>query len=342
MINWDFVKAIFRATTPDDRSQLSDLLAEAFDIRSTAGSLLNPAMLAWKYWDARGDWTEPRSYALEREGRLIAHAGIWPMVFHGENPIRGVQMIDWCAAKDCPGVGLSLVQKLAARFDFMYSIGGSDMTSKVLPAFGFVEATQVWTGGRPLRPLRQMLTHQTANWKLAPRLVRNWAWANSPSARGVNGWKTVALRPSDIPADSTLRPGAFFDYILRCPSISYELLGIANEKDIQGHFVIGLLRGQARVAGVWLRNPSEEYWRFAYTLAQQTARRLTGANEIVARGSVGISGQAVTEAGFKIIKQTPVYLLNKNGRLTLPADFQFQLCDDDTAFLDSGRTSYYT
>jgi hypothetical protein len=42
------------------------------------------------------------------------------------------------------------------------------------------------------------------------------------------------------------------------------------------------------------------------------------------------------------MKQTPVYLLNKNGKLTLPDDFQFQMCDDDTAFLDSGQASYNT
>ena len=344
MINWDFVKAIFRATTPQDQIQLSNLLSEAFDIQSAAHSLLNPAMMAWKYWDPRPDWTEPRSYALERDGRLVAHAGIWPIAFPGEPPVRGIQMVDWCAAKDCPGVGLTLVQKLASLFDFMYSIGGSDTTCKVLPAFGFVEATQVWTAARPLRPVRQMLTHQTVNWKLAPRLARNWAWASYPPApaRGVNGWKTVALRPSEIPPGCTPRPGAFFDYILLCPSIKYQLHGVANEQGLQGCFVTGVLRGQARVAGVWLLNPAEENWRRAYLLAQQAARRLSGANEIVARGSVGVSEQAAAEAGFRIMKHTPVYLLNKKGRLTLPEDFQFQLCDDDTAFLDSGQTSYYT
>jgi hypothetical protein len=345
------MKSLFRPTAPTDRIQLSGLLAEAFDTHSDAGSLLNPAMMAWKYWDARDDWTGPRGYVLERDGRIIAHAGIWPVTFPGENPIRGVQMIDWCAAKDSPGVGLTLVQKLASLFDFMYSIGGSDMTCRALPAFGFVEATQVWTAARPLRPLRQMLTHQTVNWKLAPRLVRNWAWANFPATHAVSGWKTGALRPSDIPeglvgdgpeAKCIPRSSAFFEYLLRCPTVSYELHGIANERGLQGYFAIGLLRGQARIAGVWLRNPSEEGWCIAYTLAQQTARQLGAANEVVVRGSVGVSEQAASQTGLRIMKQTPVYLLNKKGKLTLPDDFQFQMCDDDTAFLDSGQASYNT
>jgi len=336
------MKAIFRATAPADRIQLSELLAEAFDVHSAAGSLLNPTVMAWKYWDARDDWDEPRSYALERDGRLIAHAALWPLIFPGEHSIRGIQMIDWCAAKDSPGVGLTLVQKLASLFDFMYSIGGSDMTLKVLPAFGFVETTQVWTAARPLRPLRQMLTHQNVNWKLAPRFGRNLAWANLPAAHHVSGWKTVSLRPTEIPSGYIPRSAAFFEYILRCPVISYQLHGIANEFGLQGFFAIGALRGQARIAGVWLRNPSEENWRVAYILAQQTARQLAGANEVVARGSLAVSAQAAARAGLRILKQTPVYLLNKKEKLQLPDSFQFQLCDDDSAFLDSGETSYYT
>ena len=114
-------------------------------------------------------------------------------------------MIDWCAAKGSPGTGLALVQKLAAMFDFMYSIGGSDQTRKVLPAFGFVEVTKAWTAARPLRPLRQILTHQTVNWKLAPRLARNCLWSKSPAA-DAPGWRTVVITRDHITRTPSTRP----------------------------------------------------------------------------------------------------------------------------------------
>jgi hypothetical protein len=340
------LKSTFRATTPADRAQLSLLLTSAFDDVRPGASLLDPAVMAWKYWAPRGDWTDPRSYVLERDGRLIAHVAIWPITFERVNPMRGVQMLDWCSAKDAPGAGITLVQKLASMFDFIYSIGGSDMTLKVLPAFGFREVTQVWTAARPLRPLRQMLTHQAVNWKLAPRFLRNLVWAKSPPRRPSAGWKTVPLQPSEIPREfhpcCPPRSREFFDYLLRCPSTKFELHGLANEQGLQGCFAIGLLRGQARIAGVWLQNPTEEHWRVAYLFAQQTAGRLKGASEVAARGSVGASGQAAAQAGLRIISQTPVYLLNKKGNFTLPKDFQFQLADDDAAFLDVGEASYLT
>src|SRR5579864_3923939 len=150
------MKSSFRPTCAADLNKLSEFLARSFGIDSNA-PFLSPAVMAWKYWDQRGDWSGPRSYVLEKDGNIVAHAGIWPMTFSSENPICGVQMIDWAAAKESPGSGLSLVQKLAAMFDFVYSIGGSEATRKVLPLFGFVEYRRQWMGACPLQPLRQII-----------------------------------------------------------------------------------------------------------------------------------------------------------------------------------------
>src|SRR5260370_35781510 len=127
------MKSLFRASTPDDSARLTALLAEACDCPPDS-SLFNPALMAWKYWDHREDWTEPRSYVLEKGGRIIAHAGLWPAKFgDGQAASRGAQMSDWAAAKDSPGAGLTLDQKCARMFDLIYSIVGSEATSLVLP-----------------------------------------------------------------------------------------------------------------------------------------------------------------------------------------------------------------
>jgi hypothetical protein len=68
-------------------------------------------MMRWRYWELRGDWSEPRAYVLERDGVITAHVALWPMVYGGA---RGVQMIDWASSPDAPGAGLLLVQKFSA------------------------------------------------------------------------------------------------------------------------------------------------------------------------------------------------------------------------------------
>ena len=344
------MKSSFRPTSVDDAVPLCQFLARVFGIPETAPSLL-PVVMSWKYWDPRPDFAGPRSYILERDGVIVAHTGLWPMTFgSGENAVRGVHMIDWASAKESAGAGLALVQKLAGMFDFIVGIGGSEMTRKVLPAFGFVEYAQVWKGARPLRPVLQIATHQYKNWKLAPRLVRN----TITSMKGDTPhkiWLPKEIKPQDIARDLATGPDnarfaprspEFFEYFLRCPAGPVHLYGIFDGAEIKGHFAICLLRGQARIAGVWLREPTLESYTAAYFMAAGAARCLPGANEIAAVGTKGVSGEGAARAGFQVAEGPWVYLLDKKKKLSLPADFQFQPSDDDEAFLDYGVANYWT
>jgi hypothetical protein len=261
-------------------------------------------------------------------------------------------MIDWGSAKESPGTGLALVQKLAAMFDFIYAIGGSEMTCKVLPALGFVEYKRQWKGARPLRPVRQILSHQTRNWKLAPRLARNSFLAMPKGLNPFKNWKAMEIEPGRISGESYVsradgasfspRPPEFFEYLLRCPSARFSLYGIMAEGELMGHFVTSVLRGQARVAGVWLREPNQETWAAAFFLARHTALGLKETNEVVVFGSGSPSRTGAARAGFRIMPGPAVYMLDKKNRLSLSPNFQFQLADNDFAFLDSGRSSYWT
>jgi hypothetical protein len=344
------MKSSFRPTSPDDLGNVTEFLRRVFNSTPDA-PYLHPSIMAWKYWDRRDDWEGPRAYILERDGAILAHAGLYPLTFEA-GAIRGVQMIDWASSKESPGAGLALLQKLAAMFDFIYSIGGSEMTCKILPTFGFVECAKQWRGARPLRPLQQILTHQHRNWKLAPRLARNlrWAW---PHMRPPEGLVAEEIGPGDISGEFysqssaearfTPRPHGFFEYLLRCPIGKTRLYGIRDARGSKGHFAIGMVRGQARVAGVWLGEPNCEAWRAAFSLAQQTAMRLDGAYEFAAAGTEGASRQGAIESGLRIIGEpVPVYLLNKKRKLSLPQDFQFQLSDDDSFYMDLGISSYWT
>jgi len=344
------MRSLLRPTTIDDLGRIHELLRRAFDAREDA-PFLDPSVMAWKYWDRRDDWGGPRAYVIERNGVITAHVGLYPVTLAG---LRGVQMIDWASANDSPGAGVALLEKLKAMFDFIYSIGGSEMTCRILPAVGFVEHARQWRGARPLRPFRQTLKHQQRNWKLAPRLVRNFSWATrkAPGAGLPEGWAAEEMDPDQLSGNVSWpatvsdccspRPPAFFEYLVRCPVMPVRVYSIRDAGAARGHFAIGVLREQVRVAGVWLCEAYDAAWRAAFALARQTAAQIGEACEIVAAGTEGASQQAAIQAGFRIIKHLPVYLLNQNRTLTLPRDFQFQLSDDDTFFQDSGGSSFWT
>jgi hypothetical protein len=341
-----------RPTSIDDLSAIRQLMQRAFNIGPDA-PFMDPSVMAWKYWDHRGDWDGPRGYVMERDGVIVAHAGIYPLTF-GAGEVRGIRMMDWAAAKESPGAGLALLRKLDILFDFIYSIGGSEKLRRITDAYGYVECARQWKGARPLRPFQQILKHQYRNWKLAPRLIRNFIWSlPKPSNSGLyQGWKSEEITPGDVSeefypqnmADACFspRPPAFFEYLLRCPVMQMRLYGIRDDRGPRGHFAIGVLRGQARVAGVWLREPDCEAWQAAFSLAQQAAMRLDGAYEIMAAGTEGLSERCAARSGLHIMTHTPIYLLNKKKKLNLSPSFQFQLSDDHRFFLDSGDTSFLT
>jgi hypothetical protein len=73
------------------------------------------------------------------------------------------------------------------------------------------------------------------------------------------------------------------------------------------------------------------------------AKTLPGLYEFVAAGTGEESRTAAMDAGLRAGNTvTPVYLMNRKGKLHLPPDFQFQLADADHFFMDSGGPSYWT
>jgi hypothetical protein len=62
----------------------------------------------------------------------------------------------------------------------------------------------------------------------------------------------------------------------------------------------------------------------------------------VAKGVEGAAERSAISAGLRVVAKAPVFVLDKKGLFAPPPEFQFQLIDDDGAFLDVGRANYLT
>ncbi len=271
---------------------------------------------------------------LEREGRLVAHAGLWPVVITGPNGCeRGVHMIDWASDPESPGAGVSLLQRLIRIFSFVYSIGGSEMTQAILPKFGFHRVAEALSWARPLRPLRQIALHQHKDLRLPARLCRNLWWArSSPAESGHRRGAAVEIAPGQVLSGQAAAPerdGRFFEYLARCPAALCLTFQILKNGRRTGFFALSLVKYQARIVGIWLDAPSPPDWQSALELAQDTALRSTGACEIVAQGTRDPGAAAA--AGMRVRGQVPVFYYGKGGVPgTLP--LSFQIADNDAIF----------
>ena len=56
-----------RPTTPEDAPEIAALLAESGLYR-----YMPAAEMQWKYWQARDDWTGPRSFVVARDREILS------------------------------------------------------------------------------------------------------------------------------------------------------------------------------------------------------------------------------------------------------------------------------
>src|SRR3569833_3936324 len=111
-----------RPSEPADFERLVQLFQIGFKLEPDA-PFLRMDIMQWKYWDTRTDWSEPRSYVVERDGRLLGHVAVWPSSLHFDGrDQRGMQIYDWVADPSSSGAGRKLLRHMNSRFDFIYAI----------------------------------------------------------------------------------------------------------------------------------------------------------------------------------------------------------------------------
>ncbi len=332
----------FRPATAADEGRLIEFLARAFGAARDA-PFIEPSLMRWKYWEPREDCAEPRSVVIERDGRIVAHAGLWPVtVGVGGRSERGVHMIDWASDAAAPGAGASLLQRLTKNYDFVLAIGGSEATQSVLPMFGFREVDEALTWARPIRPWRQMVRHRSRGARLPLRLVRNWWWSKTPARAIDRGWSAVEAGGEMEPlVGARERDAPFFRYLARCPAARSLTFHVEREGRRIGFFGLTIVGEQARLSGVWLEDESAGNLRAAFQLAQRAAIRHAGASEFVARGAGQASAAAAQEAGLRVRARNRVFVYRRGGGAA-PLPLRFQMADDDHVFLGGPPGEFLT
>jgi hypothetical protein len=329
-----------RPSEPADFERLVELFKRGFGMQPDA-LFLRMDIMQWKYWEARSDWSEPRSYVVERDGRLLAHVGVWPSVLHLEGrDQRGMQIYDWVADPSTTGAGRRLLRHMNSIFDFVYSVGGQKRAVAMLPLLGFSLIAQSWKAALPLKPWKMLRHPAYYGPRLPGRLMRNLAW--SVPRRCNPDWSFEAAEPGELPEAPLRMTGfqrnaEFFRYLARCPGRSCFTYRVLNRDMPAGFFVLMQVRHHVRAA-VWLDDPTPEACRAIYALAAQAARTHSELLELVVTGTSQTSADAANLAGFHIRSTAPIYVLKRGEPWQgSAADIEFQITDVDGIFFDDGE-----
>ncbi len=338
------MSSVLRPSTVDDELPILELLTRIFSPAVSDHSALR-SLLRWKYWQPRADFQEPRSFVMERNGQIVAHLGLWPVtVSAGAKSERGIHMMDWASDPRAPGTGVALLQRIAKNQDFVYAIGGSELTRSILPRFGFSTIAETVTWARPIRPWRQVAQHQTRDLRLPLRFARNIWWSRVPARTTGQGWDAVQADycdPDDSATPYSERNGSFFRYLQQCPVARSMTFYVSKKGRRAGYFALSIVRQQARLAGAWLDDPTPANWRAVFQLAQQAALKHTVASEFVARCATQSSAEAAGPAGLRVRGRSPVFLFRKDKGIDFPP-LQYQLVDNDAVFHQPETAGFLT
>jgi hypothetical protein len=342
--------SLFRPTNPADADSLAKFLKQFLSLPNPCPGYEAPD-LTWKYWSPRGDWSGPRSYVLEGANGIEAHCGVLPVRLPSTREgSRAAHCIDWVADPRTFATGTRLMRKVAAVTGTLWAVGGSADTRTILPLLGFRPVNEARFFARPLRPFRQAVTHPRRGWKLPARVLRNCLWSFFPPVKAPAGWSVESIAPDRVPAEVWSAPASsagtpkrtpqVYAYFLTCLFLRFELFVLRCNQQPVGGLLMGFCMGQARVADLWLMHESPEAYQAAYQLALVAALTDATAVEVIACASTAMRQEALRHCRFREYQRESIMVLSSDP--VSPDGFDWQLLDNDAAFLTFGRRDYIT
>jgi hypothetical protein len=288
-----------------------------------------------------------RSHVLMHGGSVVAHGGIWPVqLLVSGRSLSAFHLVDWAAARDAPGAGMTVLRQCCSQMAAVFSIGGSAMTRKVLPAFGFKPYNPMAILRRPLRPFQPVLRQSSRDWKMPARLLRNACWYISPLSGLAADWSISPIDPGRIPKQLwpapsaglavSFRSAALLAHIASCPGIQGSALALVAHKfgSVAGYILLVKVRNEVRLADYGPAGLDEETSRVLGAGAQSLARlRFPDAHCIMTATSEPSCRSGFLRSGFRLSSEEPVKVLKLDRSLDSIDRFRLTLLDWDALCL---------
>lgn len=287
-----------RISSPDDREGITELMHRAFGAELAPASV-DPAFQQWKYWEGHPLSGDRRSYILNGKDRIVGHACRWPMrILTTTGAFDAFHLIDWAADSSHAGAGLQVLRDSSEGSAAVFSIGGSPVTRRVLPALGehlrrrskepgassYQVAGTMYFLSRPLKPVTAALSDSPLGWKTPARIARNAMYSVRPSTRLPLGVTFEPVRPAAIPPE--LWPQATPQYSVssrspelllhfwNCPVLQRHMCFVLKRMNRPiGYFFLVLAGNQVRLADYGPAGLDSYHARLIGIAAQRAAKR---------------------------------------------------------------------
>jgi hypothetical protein len=330
--------------TPAEQPEIRDFLLKIFEADLDLNSF-RPEVLHWKYFAPHPDWQGSRSYLLKNDGKIAAHASVWPIRLTNAGPeTKGIHLLDWAASKSTPGAGIQMVRRAAEMGDVLIAIGGSAYTREILPKFGYKRGGELKRYVYVPRPWKQLRTSRRYNWKTPLRFLRNAASTIKRIPEPPSGWQATQVarfdasieqileRPSIALRPRSIRTAAALNYVLDCPAAKFTGFAVSDGKRPRGYFVLVKVGRQARIADIQVDADHPQEWGPICRLAARVACQDPDVCEVIVGTSRTEVGESFEQLGFWARRIEPIFYYDPRKLIDPAVRFELSLIDNDFAF----------
>lgn len=315
----------FRASTPADSAQIAALAQRVLGV-APDNPMFSPEQMSWKYWSPWPEGPGTRSFVLTRNGQIVAHAGVLPLVAgSGAGDISLLHPFDWASDPSSIGAGATLLKRVAGLADGLLIVGGSTSTQRMAQPLGFRAAGMVACHAWRL-PANARNDARAAMERESLRAQRWSPTENGDFDAGFTppGWLRFRRTPERL------------DTLASCPVVEFESHAVSQRGAALGGFVLAFAPFQARIAAFWCRSERESDVVELLQVARERASAHEDVEELVCMTNVPAECRALSAAGFQACPSVPMFVLASAARLPPVTQLAFQMLDGDLAFLHRG------
>jgi hypothetical protein len=336
----------FRATEACDLPQLAKFLVRVYGF-GPMDFHFDPTLLRWKYLYPRNSWHGDRSYLIEKDRTIIAHAGVCPVSFRLPNGqvVRSLTIMDWAADPAVPLAGVTLFRKLMVMAPTSFVIGGAAVTRKILPRIGFRLAGEVPTYAAWSRPWREFRSREFTG-RSAARLLHGLTHPVRKTGLA-DGWECLpvgefddSLRPLLMAAKRSWtlcqRTVADLNYLLKCPHLEVRGFLLRWEDRLIGYFVMARSRAgekwEGRVLDFSVDSDDVNDWEHACSAVTNAAWLDHEICRIRVLSTVPLLSRALERNGYWRQYKEPIMIHDAANALERAFPIYFQLFDGDSGY----------
>jgi hypothetical protein len=332
-----------RATERKDLQELGEFLVRVYKFEPSDFHFA-PRLLEWKYLYPRTGWKGGRSYVLEREGKIVAHAGVCPVFFRlpTGQVVSSVTIMDWAADPAIPFVGIKLFRKLMAMAPTSFIIGGAAITRQIIPRMGFSSAGNAVTYAAWLRPWREFHGRPLTQRSIL-RMLHGMTHPVRRSSKLSGLWESVRVSEFNDSLQPILSGGkhpwtfcqrtvADLNYLLKCPHLEMRGFLLRRGDKLGGYFVMGKAGWETRLLDLVVDSQDGNDWKSACAAVTNAALLDREVCRIRVLSAVPMLSQALLWNGYWCQYEDPIMLHDPGDALSRAFPVGFQLFDGDSGY----------